>query len=96
MMIKAAVFILLFSIFITLWRLIGKHPESIIKMFPFIDKRINGEDVLSVFSAETPIGKEAEFINERLPDKNKVIKFFRFLLLTFYLLIIACLIFLLK
>lgn len=95
-LIKAIIVILLFGIFIALWRLIGKHPESIIKMLPFIDKRIDGENILHVFSAETSIGKEAEFINERLPDKNKVIKFLRFLLLTFYILIIACLIFLLK
>lgn len=77
-LIKTIILILLFGVFIALWRLIGKHPESIIKMFPFINKRIdwkisNIENNLHIFSAETLTGKEAEFINERLPEKNKVI-----------------------
>jgi hypothetical protein len=94
MLMKAIIVVLLFASFIALWRLIGRRPESVIKLFPFFRKRIQGESILHVFSAETLIGKEAEFINERLPQKNAVIKFFRFLLVTLYVIIIVCLIFL--
>lgn len=63
------------------------------QLFPFIYKRIRSiENILNVFSAETSLGKEAEFINEGLPDRNKIVKFFRLLLLTLYLVIMICLI----
>jgi hypothetical protein len=50
----------------------------------------------NVFSAETLLGKEAEFINEKLRDKDKVIRFLRLLLISFYVLVIGSLIFILK
>jgi hypothetical protein len=72
---KTIITLLILGIFIVLWRLIGKYPESIVRMFPFIGQRVV-ENILHVFSAETSLGKESEFINERLPEKDKVIKFF--------------------
>ena len=47
---------------------------------------------MDVFSAETAQGKEAEFINQQLPERNKAIKFFRLLLLMLYMVAVVCLI----
>lgn len=90
--IKTTIALLLFGIVVLLWRYIGKRPEAILKFLPQIDKRIYEENLLDVFSAETARGKEAEFINQRLPERNKIVKFFRLLLLLFYMTAVICLI----
>ena len=79
--------------FFFLWWLIGKFPDTCMRIFPHIVKRYLEEDILHVFSAETSNGKEAEFINEGLPEKNKVIKFLRIILSLIFLLVIICLLF---
>jgi hypothetical protein len=90
--IKTTIALLLFGVVVMLWRLIGKRPESILKLFPQIERRINGDNLMDVFSAETAQGKEAEFINQQLPERNKAIKFFRLLLLMLYMVAVVCLI----
>lgn len=87
------IIILLILVFILVWWFIGKYPERIAKTFPFIRERDVVDSTLHVFSAETPDGKEAEFIDEQLPAKNKFVRFFRTILIAVYFLIIAYLIF---
>jgi len=39
-----------------------------------------------VFSAETAVGKEAEYIDEKLPQERKIIRSFRAFLISLYVL----------
>ena len=66
--------------FFSLWWLIEKFPNACIKIFPYMKRRYLDEDTLHVFSAETSSGDEAEFIDEGLPEKNRIIRFFRIIL----------------
>ena len=77
--------------FISLWLLIGKFPDAFIKIFPFMRKLLLHENVLHVFSAETSRGDEAEFTNDELPDKNKVVNIFRIILSLIFFIFIVCL-----
>jgi len=92
-MIKTITITSLVLSFVLFWYLIGKYPESIARVFPFMRNRIPSDQTLHVYSAETPDGKEAEFINDMLPERTKTIRFFRAILFTVYLFITIYLIF---
>lgn len=85
--------IILTLVFIFCWWFIGKRPELFVRIFPYAQKRYLTDETLHVFSAETPNGKEAELVNEGLPERDKVIRFFRLALLAVFLLIMVYLLF---
>ena len=85
--------VILILIFIFLWWFIGKYPDVFVRIFPYMRERYLNVERLKVFSAETSNGDEAEFINENLPEKNKVIRFFRIVLSTMFFAIMIYLLF---
>ena len=86
---------LLTAVTVVLWRLIGSYSRRISGYFL---KRLRNDTLnepwsrFAVFSAETANAKEAEFINDSVPEK-KVARFFRLLLLLSYLILAVLLFF---
>ena len=52
-------------------------------MFPFLKNKDRSQDLIHAYSSETVNGKEAEFIDELLPEKQKAVRFFRILFLLY-------------
>ena len=84
--------IILTAVFIFFWQFIGKYPELFVKIFIYAQQQYPAKQILHVFSAETPNRKEAEFINESLPERQ-VTRFLRFALLILFSLITVYLLF---
>jgi len=85
-----------------LWSLIRKCPKPLARVVRYLavwyaDRSRGGYGVdfnrSPVYSAETASGKEAEFIDNRLPQEHKIVFFLRVVLVTLYSLAVAYLIF---
>ena len=93
---------LLVLAFILVWWFIGRYPELLIRcvnFFPLFKKGVEErmknyvEYQLHVYSAETANGQEAEYLDETLPKKNKIVRLFRVILIGMCSLILAYLVF---
>ena len=80
-------------IFVLIWLFISKYPNFILRLLPYMRNRFVNDQSVHVLSAETPNGKEAEFINEGLPEKNKIKHFFRAALILVYFIIMIYIIY---
>jgi hypothetical protein len=92
-MLEYASIMLLILVSVFLWSFIGKHPEfparilSRLKRAEAMDYELF--DLSHVFSAETADGKEAEFIDDKLYDKRKIVRFSRAILVILCILLIV-------
>jgi hypothetical protein len=88
-MIEFALIILMLPIFVFLWKFIEKGPALFAKMADLLQKQNSMAawlNSLLLFSATTPDNREAEFIDEPLPEQRKLIRLLRALLIIGFLL----------
>lgn len=92
-MLEIVFLIFLILTFILFWWFIGHPPGPLAKLFLFIREKYVIGCALHIFSVETPNGKEAEFLDDKLLEKSKIVWFFRIILITVYFVIMVYLIF---
>lgn len=85
-MIKFVLIGFLFLVFIVLWMLIEKGPTRFVKMITDLNSAHGWLNSLLVFSAATASNREAEFIDETLPEQQKLTRLLRALLIVGFLL----------
>jgi hypothetical protein len=91
-MIELALIIPLLLLFVYLWRFAEKCPALFAKMLQQQNAMAEWLNTLLVFSATTTGNREAEFIDDRLPEQRKLarlIPLFRALLIVSYFLFAA-------
>lgn len=62
--------------------------RAILRLFPLFRNRDITDETLHVYSGETASGKEAEFIDDKLPEERKIVRFFRIILATLYFVVV--------
>jgi len=84
---KLALIVPLLLLLIYLWKLAEKSPALFAKMLQQRNAMAAWLNTLLVFSATTPDNREAEFIDDRLPEQRRLIRVLRALLIVSYFLL---------
>jgi hypothetical protein len=92
-MLENSLIILSILAFVLLWWLAGKYPGPPARTLNRLKQQAEVMkydllDVLPVYSAETVVGKEAEFVDHQPYDKRKVVYFIRAVLFICFLIVV--------